>query len=100
MAIGGEVPGSNQITRISQRSEFDRACIELIGDIASYRPDQPVLIVEGQQQFDILVLRRLFSEMLKGINVLEAAGKDQVLQRQVSLRDSAQKSGQLKRFSV
>ena len=96
MAVGGAVPGSNQITRISQRSEFDRACIELIGDIANYRPDQPVLIVEGQQQFDILVLRRLFSEMLKGVNVLEAGGKDQVLQRQASLRDSAQKSGQTK----
>ena len=96
MAVGRELPGSNQITRISQRSEFDRACIELIGDIANYRPDQLVLIVEGQQQFDILVLRRLFSEMLKGVNVLEAGGKQQVLQRQVSLRDSAEKSGQTK----
>lgn len=96
MAVGGEVPGSNQITRISQRSEFDRVCIELIGDIANYRPDQPVLIVEGQQQFDILVLRRLFSEMLKGVNVLEAGGKPQVLQRQTSLCDSAKKSGQTK----
>ena len=96
MAVGGEVPGSNQITRISQRSEFDRACIELIGDIANYRPDQPVLIVEGQQQFDILVLRRLFSEMLKRVNVLEAGGKQQVLQRQASLRDSARKAGQTK----
>ena len=94
MAVGGEVAGTNQITRISQRSGFDRACIELIGDIANYRPDQPVLIIEGQQQFDILVLRRLFGEMLKGVNVLEAGGKAQVLQRQVSLRDSAQKSGQ------
>lgn len=96
MAVGGEVPGSNQISRISQRSGFDRACIELIGDIANYRPDQAVLIVEGQQQFDILVLRRLFSEMLKGVNVLEAGGKNQVLQRQTSLRDSAKKSGQTK----
>ena len=98
MAVGVETPGSNQITRISQRSEFDRACIEVIGDIASYRPDQPVLIVEGQQQFDVLVLRRLFSEMLKGINMLEAGGKSQVLQRQVSLRDSAQRAGQSKRI--
>ena len=89
-----ETPGSNQITRISQRSEFDRVCIELIGDIASYRPDQPVLIVEGQQQFDVLVLRRLFPEMLKRINILEAGGKSQVLQRQVSLRDSARRAGQ------
>ena len=72
----------------------DRACIELIGDIANYRPDQPVLIVEGQQQFDVLVLRRLFPEMLKGVNVLEAGGKRQVLQRQASLHDSAQKAGQ------
>ena len=62
----------------------------------NYRPDQPVLVVEGQQQFDILILRRLFSEMLKGVNVLEAGGKTQVLQRQSSLRDSAQKSGQTK----
>lgn len=96
MAVGVEEPGNNQITRISQRSEFDRACIELIGDIANYRPDQPVLIVEGQQQFDILVLRRLFSEELRGINVLEAGGKTQVHQRQVSLRDSALKSAQSK----
>ena len=98
MAVGIETPGSNQITRISQRSEFDRACIELIGDIASYRPDQPVLIVEGQQQFDVLVLRRLFPEMLKGVNVLEAGGKNQVLQRQVSLRDSAQRAGQSRKI--
>lgn len=96
MAVAAREPGNNQITRISQRSEFDRVCIDLIGDIANYRPDQPVLIVEGQQQFDILVLRRLFSEMLKGVNVLEAGGKSQVLQRQASLRDSVQKSGQTK----
>ena len=96
MAVGSEIPGSNQITRISQRSAFDRACIELIGDIANYRPDLPVLIVEGQQQFDTLVLRRLFPDILKRVNVLEAGGKSQVLQRQVSLRDSAQKSGQSK----
>ncbi|MDE0555276.1 MAG: AAA family ATPase, partial [Candidatus Poribacteria bacterium] len=96
MAVALREPGTNQITRISQRSEFDRVCIDLIGDIANYRPDQPVLIVEGQQQFDILVLRRLLSEMLKGVNVLEAGGKAQVLQRQASLRDSVQKSGQTK----
>ena len=94
MAVGVEAPSSNQITRISQRSEFDRACIELIGDIASYRPDQPVLIVEGQQEFDVLVLRRLFPEMLRGVNVLEAGAKSQVLQRQISLRESARRSGQ------
>ena len=96
MAVARREPGTNQITRISQRSEFDRVCIDLIGDIANYRPDQPVLIVEGQQQFDILVLRRLFSEMLKGMNVLEAGGKAQVLQRQAALRDSVHKSGQTK----
>ena len=96
MAVASREPGTNQITRISQRSEFDRVCIELIGDIANYRPDQPVLIVEGQQQFDILVLRRLFAEILKGVNVLEAGGKTQVLQRLASLRDSVQKSGQTK----
>ncbi len=96
MAVGVREPGTNQITRISQQSEFDRVCIELIGDIANYRPDQPVLIVEGQQQFDVLVLRRLFAEMLKGVNVLEAGGKAQVLQRQTSLRDSVKKSGQSK----
>lgn len=96
MAVGGSVPQVNQITRISQTSEFDRVCIELIGDIANYRPDQPVLIVEGQQQFDILMLRRLFFETLKGVNILEAGGKDQVLQRLASLRDSAQRSGQTK----
>jgi len=96
MSVGGEVPGNNQITRISHRSEFDRVCIELIGDIANYRPNQPVLIVEGQQQFDIRILRLLFSEMLKGVNVLEAGGKQQVLQRQAALRDSAIKSAQTK----
>ena len=96
MAVAAREPGNNQITRISQQSEFDRVCIDLIGDIANYRPDQAVLIVEGQQQFDILVLRRLFSEMLKGVNVLEAGGKAQVRQRQASLRDSVQKAGQSK----
>ncbi|MYA46400.1 MAG: AAA family ATPase [Acidobacteria bacterium] len=96
MAVGVREPGRNQITRISQTSEFDRACIELIGDIANYRPDQPVLIVEGQQQFDILVLRRLFADSLKGVNVLEAGGKSQVQQRQKSLQKSARQSGQTK----
>lgn len=98
MAVGVETPGSNQITRISQRSEFDRACIEIIGDIASFRPDQPVLIVEGQLQFDALVLRRLFPDTLKGINILEAGGKAQVLQRQSTLRDSAHRAGQSRRI--
>ena len=94
MAVGEREPGQNQITKISHKSEFDRVCIELIGDIANYRPHQPVLIVEGQQQFDILMLRRLFSDTLKGINVLEAGGKGQVFQRQESLKISALQSGQ------
>ena len=96
MAVASMESGTNQITRISQKSEFDRVCVDLIGDIANYRPDQPVLIVEGQQQFDTLVLHRLFAELLKGVNVLEAGGKNQVLQRQKSLRESARKSGQSK----
>ena len=96
MAVASEEPGNNQITKISQRSEFDRACIELIGDIANYRPDQPVLIVEGQQQFDVLMLRRLFPEMIKRVNLLEAGGKNQVLQRQAALKNSAEKSDQPK----
>ena len=38
--------------------------------------------------------RTRFSQEASGVNVLEAGGKGQVLQRQASLRDSAQKSGQ------
>ena len=97
MAVGKAAPGTNQITRLTQESAYDRTCIELIGDVANYRPDQPVLIVEGQQQFDILMLRRLFAEELKGINVLEAGGKQQVLQRQHSLRELARRSVERKK---
>ena len=98
MAVGKATPGTNQMTRITQESAYDRACIELIGDIANYIPDQPVLVVEGQQQFDILMLRRLFGKELNGINVLEAGGKQQVLQRQQSLTELARRSRQRKRI--
>ena len=93
MAVATREPSTNQISPISQGSEFDRTCIDMIGDVANYRPGQPVLIVEGQLQFDILVLQRLFAEEIKGVNVLEAGGKDQVRQRHSALREAADRDG-------
>ena len=96
MAVASKQPNTNQISSISKESEFDRTCIDLIGDIANYRPGQPVLVVEGQQQFDILVLQRLFAQELRGVNVLEAGGKDQVRQRHAALREAAVQDGSRK----
>lgn len=93
MAVATREPSTNQISPISQESEFDRTCIDMIGDVANYRPGQPVLIVEGQLQFDILVLQRLFADEIKGVNVLEAGGKDQVRQRHSALREAADRDG-------
>ena len=73
-------------------------CIELIGDIANYRPDQPVLIVEGQQQFDILILRRLFSQTLKGVNILEAGGKHRFYRDRLLYSTRRRNRGKLRQF--
>ena len=53
-------------------------------------------MLKASNSLIFLFFVRLFSETLKGVNVLEAGGKDQVLRRQISLRDSAQRSGQTK----
>ncbi len=47
----------------------DRALVDLVGDLAAYRPHAKVVILEGKSEdgFDETCIRRLFPEVAKRI---------------------------------
>ncbi len=61
-----------QAVPISSTNEVDRAVIDLVGDLAGYRPGQTIVIFESSEaaSFDASLTLRLFPELLDKINVI------------------------------
>ena len=79
MAPAHERATDSQVTRLSKTSEFDRACVDLIGDLATYQPRRRILLVEGESDFDAKMLRWLFPEEIQTVNLFGHGGKKEVL---------------------
>jgi len=70
----------NQIRMIDASIEFDRAIIDLIGDLATYKPDSKILIIEGggDSEFDKYMLESLFPELKNKVNIISGSFKSKV----------------------
>lgn len=70
----------NQVTRITTEAEAERLVIELVGDLAAYRPGAKVVLFEGggDVEFDVLVVTRLFPDFADVTNLIAAGNKQQV----------------------
>jgi hypothetical protein len=73
--------GENQATKITTEAEAERLVIELVGDLAAYRPGAKVVLFEGggDVELDVLVVTRLFPSFADRTNLIAAGNKRQVL---------------------
>lgn len=78
-------PTFNQMKHVGTEERFERACLELIGDFATYEPQGTTILVEGGSKFDQEMIMRLFTAELRGVNVASVAGKNEVIKKKKEL---------------
>lgn len=73
-------PAVPQIKPLQGVEEVEQAVINLIGDLASYRPGEKVVIFEGggDTEFDILMATDLFPSLPKHANLISGGNKARV----------------------
>ena len=68
--------GQNQIQEISGRKEEENAILEMIGDIAGYRPGGKIVVFEGEgSEFDKRMTTKLFPAFDKRMNFVSGGNK-------------------------
>lgn len=88
--------GESQLKALSVSADLDLALIDLVGDLASYRPNGKVVIFEGggDSDFDQRVTSTLFPEILEQANLVSGSNKMRVRALHETL-DAASQKGQL-----
>jgi hypothetical protein len=81
--------GGNQIRQIRADEEVETAIIELVGDLAAYRPGAKVVFFEGEDsEFDLKMVARLFPEVEKSMNFVSGGNRTRVERLHRTLEDS------------
>lgn len=77
---GAEVAGTSQLKPLNVSKDLELVLADLVGDLAAYRPGGKGLIFEGGggSDFDKTIANSLFSEELKGINLISGTNKIRV----------------------
>jgi hypothetical protein len=92
--------GANQASSIFLDDELERATVDLVGDLATYQPHSKVVIFEGEGTtgFDVTMVRRLFPEFGRRINLVSGGNKSGVRNLYSVLESSTHQIGVLERF--
>ena len=103
LPCGNVVNGESQLKRLSVTADLDLALVDLVGDLASYKPGGKVVIFEGggDSDFDQRVASMLFPELQEQANLVSGSNKVRVRALQETL-EIASRKGQLpfKFFSI
>lgn len=93
---------SNQALPIVADGDLERATIDLVGDLATYRPQGKVVLFEGggDTDIDVLIAQRLFPDVAKKVNFLSGGGKQRVRDLYDVLASTAEQVGMARRFYV
>ena len=68
-----------QAKPLTAREGLQRAVIDLVGDLASYRPDAKLVIFEGEDsEFDERLVNTLFPTLVQKVNTVSAGDKRRV----------------------
>ncbi|MDD4912360.1 MAG: AAA family ATPase [Sideroxydans sp.] len=88
--------GESQLKPLSVTADLDLAIVDLVGDLASYRPNGKVVIFEGggDSDFDQRVVATLFPDLVEHANLVSGSNKTRVRALHETL-DAASKKGQL-----
>jgi len=93
--------GANQMQTVSSTEDLDRLTIELVGDLATYRPGARVLIFEGDDsQFDWWMTQKLFPHLPQEVNAIAGGGKSTVRRLLDLLQRSARASSLPVKFNA
>lgn len=98
--LTASVSGGNQASEVLLDDDVERAVVDLVGDLAGYRPHAKVVILEGKGEdgFDETLIRRLFPELAKRVNLVSAGSKSRVRGLYEALNESAEQVGMQNRF--
>lgn len=96
LPCGSENPGTSQLKPLKVTEDLEVVLADLVGDLAAYRPGGKGLIFEGggDTDFDKTFAHALFSEELRGINLISGSNKIRV-QLLHEILDRAYRNGDL-----
>ncbi len=82
-------PG-NQLRKIDHRNDVDRLCIELVGDLAAYRPGEKIIILEGVSRgTDAQIVDKLFPDVRKEATLVGGGSRRSVRELREILNELA-----------
>lgn len=81
----------NQMHRVAVTEDLDRALVDLVGDLATYRPGGKVAIFEGggDSEFDVTMTAALFPEFASTVNLISGTNKGRVRELHALLERAA-----------
>jgi len=93
-------PTSNQAVKVLAQDELERATIDLVGDLATYRPQGKVVLFEGggDTDTDVRITERLFPAFAKIVNLVSGGSKQRVRDLYEVLAATAEQVGMADRF--
>ncbi|ORA40875.1 hypothetical protein BST20_01635 [Mycobacterium branderi] len=90
----------NQAIQVLAYDELERATIDLVGDLAMYRPQGKVVLFEGggDTDTDVRITERLFPVFAKSVNLVSGGSKQRVRDLYEVLSSTAEQVGMASRF--
>jgi predicted ATPase len=87
---------TNQVREILVAEELERLVVDLVGDLAAYRPGAKLVVFEGggDSEFDLRMAGLLFPEFVAHVNTIAGGNKQRVGELH-SLLERAREVGQL-----
>lgn len=84
----------NQAIAVEALDELDRALVDIVGDLAAYRPLAKVVILEGggETEIDVHIVGRLFPEFAQRVNLVPGGAKQRVRDLYGILQTTAQRA--------
>lgn len=78
----GQYDGPNQASVVQAGADLDRLVIDLVGDLAAYRPGAKIVVFEGDSEsgFDARMTCTLFPNFQAKINPISGGNKQRVIQ--------------------
>lgn len=74
------IANTNQVREVKAAAEIEQAVIDLVGDLAAYRPGAKIVIFEGggESEFDVLMVSTLFSDFHSRVNLISGGNRYRV----------------------
>jgi hypothetical protein len=90
----------NQAAAVTANSELDQAVLDIVGDLAAYKPRAKVVILEGggDTEFDVEIVSRLFPVWGQSVNLVPGGSKRRVRDLYEILETATQRAGLSERF--